>query len=195
MQDNTTRDTLVEAGVRIMMEKGYNHTGLREVLKSSGVPKGSFYHFFGSKEEFGLAVVDSYIDDFAGFMAAHLGNSDLPPLQRLRRFFEEATKMFEARGCWGGCMVGNLGQELADQNEIFRKRIAGAIEDWRGDFAACLTEAREQGEIADSVDPGDLANFLLDSWEGAILRMKVTKSVEPLNRFIRYAFGAILKSP
>ncbi|MEN8196272.1 MAG: TetR family transcriptional regulator C-terminal domain-containing protein [Pseudomonadota bacterium] len=193
MKDSSTRDNIVQTGARIIMAKGYNHAGLQEVLKEAGVPKGSFYHFFRSKEEFGLAVVESYINDFAGFMEAHLGNREIAPLARLRGFFEGVTAMFEADGCWGGCMVGNLGQELADQNEVFRKRMVEALVGWRRDFATCLTEAREQGELPDHLDPADLADFMLDSWEGAVLRMKVTKSIEPLNRYIGYMFGTILK--
>lgn len=175
------------------MAKGYNHAGLQEVLKEAGVPKGSFYHFFSSKEEFGLAVVDSYNDDFAGFMDTHLGNRELAPLARLRGFFEGITARFETEGCLGGCLIGNLGQELADQNEVFRKRMEQAFDNRRMKFTSCLTEAREQGELPDHLDPADLADFMLDSWEGALLRMKVTKSIEPLNRYIDYMFTTVIK--
>lgn len=195
MEEKSTKNAIIETGVRIMMEKGYNHTGLQEVLQSSGVPKGSFYHFFASKEAFGLAVVDRYVDDFTGYLAQHLDNGDHPPLARLRNFFEATVGRYDTEGCCGGCMVGNIGQELSDQNEAFRERIADSYQGLQKQFAACLTEARTRGELPAATDPGDMADFLLDSWEGAILRMKVTKSTEPLHRFIRYTFAEILKSP
>jgi len=192
MEPRTTKDAIIETGARLMLEKGYNNTGLQEVLKEARVPKGSFYHYFASKEDFGLAIVDRYARESEDFLAFHLDNRDLPPLDRLRAFFEAAARRHDEQACWGGCLLGNFGQELSDQNQDFRERVASALDDWRVRFAACLEEAVERGELRGDVDPDDLADFVLNSWEGAILRMKVSKSVRPLERFIRLTFGTVL---
>jgi len=175
-----------------MLEKGYNNTGLQEVLKDARVPKGSFYHYFGSKEDFGLAILDRYAQDSEEFLAFHLDNGEIPPLDRLHGFFEAATRRYDAEGCWGGCLLGNLGQELSDQNQVFRDRVETILGGWQVRFAKCLKEAALRGEIGTDRDADELADFILDSWEGAILRMKVTKTVHPLERFIHVVFGTVL---
>ena len=192
MEHMSTKETIIATGARIMLEKGYNNTGLQEVLKEARVPNGSFYHYFGSKEDFGLAVTDRYAQESNDFLAFHLDNHELPPLDRLRGFFEAATKRYDAEGCWGGCLMGNFGQELSDQNPVFRDCVATMLDDWRVRFAKCLKEAVVQGELREDIDPDALANFALDSWEGAILRMKVTKTVHPLERFIHFIFGTVI---
>jgi len=192
MKDVSTKDTLIETGARIMLEKGYNNTGLQEVLKKSKTPKGSFYHYFDSKEDFALSIIELYKRDSDHVLSFYLDERNIPPLERLRRFFEAAARRFDTEGCWGGCLFGNLGQELADQNPVLRDRVAFVLDGWRNRFADCIAQAAERGDIGRETSAEDLADFILDSWEGAILRMKVTKSVRPLDRFMHVIFGTVL---
>jgi len=193
MNKPSTQEKLLQVGKAIFLEKGYHHTGLQEIVKSAGVPKGSFYHFFASKENFGLAVLEYHLKTFQPFIEDLLqSDKDVPPLQRLRNFFEAGCAQLESEQCKGGCIVGNLSQELADQNETFREHLNRALSRWQGLFTACLQEAQDHGDIPAHENVEALGQFLINSWEGAILRMKVTKSMEPLRNFVSVFFDKVL---
>jgi TetR/AcrR family transcriptional repressor of nem operon len=182
-----TRQGLLDAGLRTLLEKGYHNAGLEEVLHEAGVPKGSFYHWFASKEDFGLQVIDHWV---AGYAEAErcLADESLSPLQRLRRHFEARYRRFESNGCCYGCLVGTLGQEMAAQNETFRGRINEILDAWRDRLADCLAQAQQAGEIRTGLEPGMLAEFCVSAWQGALLRGKTQRSTAPLDLF----FTAVL---
>jgi len=114
------------------------------------------------------------------------------PLARLRNYFESGIQTFATNEFRCGCLVGNLSQEMASQNDTFRVRLDEILLDWRERFAQCLAAAQDVGELCDSWDVKTLANFCIDSWEGAILRGKVTKSTEPLETFVSVLFDTVL---
>ena len=192
----TKKDTklaLIRAGRQFIVEKGYNHTGIKEVLQVVGVPKGSFYHFFDSKEKFGLAIIDydSQMHDLV--VEKYLKDTELSPLSRLEKYFTFKLEEFESLQYREGCLFGNLSQEMSDQNEQFRERLEVATQRWREQFTDCIEAAQSEGEISKEQSAQDLAEFCLNSWEGALLQMKVTKSDAPLKNYIQFMFGAILK--
>src|SRR5689334_7629705 len=118
----TTRADLIEVGISLILEHGYNHCGLDQILKAAGAHKGSFYYFFKSKEDFGLQVVDAHAERRLAQLDADLAAVEYSPLERLRRFFEGSARRHRDLGYRKGCLFGNLGQELADQSEPFRTR-------------------------------------------------------------------------
>lgn len=190
---NNTRLALIKAGRQFIVEKGYNHTGIQEILQAVGVPKGSFYHFFGSKEEFGLAIIDYDSQMHDRIVEQYLNDTTLSPLNRLKRYFTFKLEEFETLRYREGCLFGNLSQEMSDQNEQFRSRLQEATRHWREQFAECIDAAQSAGEISKKQRAQDLAEFCLNSWEGALLQMKVTKSDAPLKNYIQFMFGVILK--
>lgn len=194
MAQQETRTALLKAGIELMRIRGYNHTGLKEILDQVGVPKGSFYHFFDSKEAFGQEALDYYVAQFEPFMQQFFSDTTVRPLQRIRNFFEASRQRLESEECRGGCIVGNFAQELADQDEAFRESLARIMEGWEARFTACLEEAQRDGDITSNTDVRELAQFLFDSWEGAILRMKTTKDIAPVDSFINVIFNSILKT-
>lgn len=189
----TTKAALLKSGRRIIVEKGYNHTGIQEVLQDVGVPKGSFYHFFSSKEDFGLAIINYDAEIHERVVEQYLGDSTLSPLSRIRRYFDDKLKEFKSLRYREGCLFGNLSQEMADQNERFRARLQEVLTQWRDRFAQCLQEAQAAGEISAHWDAQELAEYCLNSWEGALLQMKVTKSDKPLKAFVKVTFETVLK--
>lgn len=191
---DTTRVTLIQEGTRIIREKGYNNTGLQEVLQASGVPKGSFYHFFHSKEDFGLAIIGHDAEEHNIQLERYLGDESVSPMQRLRHYFEDKCESLESLRCREGCLLGNLGQELADQNEAFRVRIEQFFADWRVRLAQCLKQAQSAGELPSHLDADKLALFWLNSWEGALLQMKISKNPTPLRVFMDFMFGPLLQN-
>ncbi len=192
MGKQDTKQTLLDTGRRLMLAKGFHHAGLQEIVRQAGVPKGSFYHFFPSKEAFGLAVLEDYVEEFEAFLTGHLQAPDVPPRQRLRNFFTASRERLLAERCEGGCLVGNLAQELADQDDVFRGRLAAVLAHWEAQFATCLAEAVRAGELSPNADTRKMARFILDGWEGAILRMKVTKEVTPIDDYIDVLFSTVL---
>jgi len=192
MTRTDTRERIIEAGREAIARHGFGTTGINAVLQSAGVPKGSFYYYFPSKQDLGLAVIDAVAEDYSRRMAEILDDDSRPPLERLRCYFQQGLREMEASGCDRGCLIGNLGQELASQSEVFRARLDRVLGDWEDSIARCLEEARRRGDLTGDPDCGALASFILASWEGAVLRAKVTRSAVPLERFVELLFGQLL---
>lgn len=193
MAKETTKMRILSEGARIVYEKGFNHTGIQEILAAAGVPKGSFYFYFKSKDDFGLQLVDFYLEFALAGMDAILGSASDQPLERLRDFFRHMKGVAKERGLRGGCPFGNLAQEMADQNEAFRLKVNHALSALSGRIARCLEEAQRLNQIDHSSDAGELADFIFNSWEGALLRMKTENSLLPLDVFESMIFEGLLR--
>ena len=193
MDKKNTRSDIIRIGTELISRQGYNATGIEMVLKEAGVPKGSFYQYIKSKEEFGLAVMDVFADYYSQRMTALLQDAALSPLTRIRTLLQGSLERFSRNQCSKGCLIGNLGQEMADQNERFRARLDEIFDDWRKLFAGCLAEAQTAKELDSRLDAEALASFILSGWEGAILRAKVMKSPQPLQDFIEILFAVTLR--
>ena len=177
-----TRQRLLEEGVSAFLYNGFHGTGLKEVLDRVKVPKGSFYNYFESKEAFAVAAIRHYAGCFAAKMDQAL--RDAPdPYAGLRRFFEALMADFEAAGYVGGCLIANLGGEL-EGSDFCREALAAAFRDWRDRVAEALRQSQRLGLARDDVDAGALADLLTEAWEGAVIRMKIERSLEPLRRVL-----------
>src|SRR5512141_1529291 len=163
-----TKQRLLDAGLAMLLEQGYNDLGIQELLEATGTPKGSFYHHFRNKEDFALQVIDQYMQGVHGALDACLGDEGRPPLARVRRFFEMTRQHYREEG-YMGCLLGGLGQELSGVSDVFRRRIAGCFSAIAGRLAVCLEEARKRGEIPPDSDTQRMASVLVDCWEGAAL--------------------------
>lgn len=171
---------------------GFNATGIESILKAAGVPKGSFYHHFGSKENFGIEVINLFAERYAQKLHSFFDDHNVEPLERIRNYLEHSIEHLTQENFSKGCLIGNLGQELADQNERFRDRLAEVFNDWLALFADCLQQAQQAGSLNPRLDTQKLASFLLSGWEGAILRAKVMRSPEPLKQFVGILFTTVL---
>ncbi len=188
----STRDNLIRAGARVFHEAGYAATGIQEIVNAAEVPKGSFYNHFQSKEAFGKEVVDFYFDGGLVELLALLEDASVPPIERLRAYFAERIRGYQAAGYVRGCLMGNLCLEIADHSASIRESIATHFETWSGLFEACIAEAQKSGSIGNRLPASLLAQFLLNSWEGALLRMRAEKSDRPLLEFREVVFGSLL---
>ncbi len=192
MKKRDKRTEILEIGTELISSNGFNATGIDPVLKKAGIPKGSFYNYFKSKEEFGLAIIDKFADEYDSKLETFFGDTALPPLQRMRNYMEHSLEHLAENNCSRGCLVGNLGQELADQNDRFRSRIESIFRSWQKMFNECLHEAQQKGDLAKEIECDALAEFILAGWEGAILRAKVMQSPHSLRIFIDILFSSIL---
>jgi len=166
---------------------------VRDIVAEASAPQGSFTNHFPSKEAFAAEVLDLYFDHVKGLVRLALEDRGLSPRERLRRYLDVITERLEADGFARGCLIGDFSLETAQSSEALRERLAAIYAEWRGPFAACIAEAQRAGEIGSGFDPDDLADFLLASWQGAILRMKVERGPAPLERFKRIAFETVFK--
>jgi TetR/AcrR family transcriptional regulator, transcriptional repressor for nem operon len=177
------KDQILEKGMAAVRRKGLVGSSVRDITRAAEVPLGSFSNHFASKEDFGLAVIDRYFDGIRDIIGATLADTSRPPLERLRAYFDVITDRLEARGWRDGCLIGNTSLDSTEGSEAIRAHLAEVFAEWHEPFARCLAEAAGAGEIALPLPPTEFADFLMASWHGAMLRMKVERSPEPLRRF------------
>ena len=187
------REQILDAGLTVMFRKGFVGSGVRDIVAEASAPQGSFTNHFRSKERFAREVLDRYFEHTRTLVAQALDDTSRSPRERLRRYLDTITERLAADGFTRGCLIGDFSLEAAPVSAMLRERLAAIFAEWRTPFAACIAEAQAAGEVAADFDPDDLAEFLLASWEGAILRMKVDRTAEPLERFKRIAFATIFK--
>ena len=186
------RQKLLDAGRKVMFERGYRGAGVRDIVSAAGAPQGSFTNHFRSKEAFASEVLDRYFDYLREIVEATLGDRSLSPRARIRRYFDVITGKLKAEKWALGCLIGNLSAEVSTESKRLRTRLSDIFAEWREPFAACIAEAQEAGEIPDDFPPRDLADFLLAGWHGAMLRMKVDRTSKPLEQFKAIAFATVL---
>jgi TetR/AcrR family transcriptional repressor of nem operon len=193
MQARNTRDHLLQVGLRRIRSMGYAATGLTEILDEAKVPKGSFYHFFASKEDFARQVLELYVQDEVKRAERILREGKGAPLRRLRRYFEELIAVYGPTAKVSGCLIGNLSLEMADHSDSIQAVLRASFSGWQAAIAAVLEEAIDRGELPKPTRSQALASFLLNSYEGALLRSKAERSGKPLEEFLHFAFSVLLR--
>ncbi len=184
---HATKERLLKAGLSMLLERGYHDLGIAALLQATEVPKGSFYHHFKSKDDFALQVIDAYMVEVHEGLTACLCDPAQPPLARVRNFFEGTREKYRAEG-YLGCLLGGLGQELSGVNEVFRSKIQWCLSEIARRIGICLEEARQRGQLAPGTDPQHMANLLVDCWEGAALRTRLSKDPAPLHAMLDFYF-------
>ncbi|MFD1520749.1 TetR/AcrR family transcriptional regulator [Pseudonocardia yunnanensis] len=184
------REVLVEAAVTEFHRHGYAACSVDTITKAAGVPKGSFYNHFASKEHLGAEVVARYAAGSAWWQEVDPG---LSPLQQLRARFRAVVDVLAESRFTRGCLLGNMGTEVADRSDVIREQVGTSLCQWSEDIVAILRAARAAGEISAGPDVERLGPFLLDAFQGAIMHSKVVKDVEPLEDFLSVVFDTVLR--
>ena len=185
-----TKEQLIVAGLNALLEKGLNGVGVQEITEQAGVPKGSFYNHFESKEALGAEIVERY--GLNSTRRAILLDKTVPPLQRLRTHFETLNASFIKSKFERGCLLGNFSAELANQSPVIRESLVTLFERWTKDLEVAIADAQSEGAVSSDRDAGDIAAFLLDAYEGTLLRARVQRDRAPFDRFMKLAFEQIL---
>ncbi|WP_279479583.1 TetR family transcriptional regulator C-terminal domain-containing protein [Aureimonas sp. SK2] len=191
MAKRDTREILIEEGVKAFLARGFEGIGIQPILSGAGVPKGSFYNFFPSKEAYAIAVIDAYAARYQAIRRAAFESSG-SPLQRMRRYFEALEAKGEQPGETAGCLYGVLSQTSAPHSEALRARLKSAFADWRSDMTSLLDEARAFGELAPTADTVALSDAIIDAYEGAAVRMRAEGDAAPMRRFREKTMEALL---
>jgi TetR/AcrR family transcriptional regulator, transcriptional repressor for nem operon len=193
MSKPSLREDILNAGLNVMFQAGYQGATVRDICAAARAPHGSFTNHFRSKEAFAQEVLDRYFANLQKSVTAALDDKALSPRQRLMRYLDIISGVLAAAKWNRGCLIGDFSVETASQSKLLRQRLEAIYREWRAPFASCIAEAQAAGEIDATFDPMDLAEFLLASWEGAILRMKVERGPAALDRFKNIVFQTVFK--
>lgn len=194
MSKKTTKENLIDVGLKLIRSAGYTATGINQILEMADVPKGSFYHHFSTKDEFVMEVIRRYAGDELVRVETMLGESNVSPLKRIRRYFKEMIAIYGSRGGpLVGCLLGNLSLEIGAQNTEIRDLLRQAFNGWQDVIAKTIREAIAKQELPKGTKADDLAALLVNGWEGAQVRAKAEQSDKPLELFLENAFHTFLK--
>jgi TetR/AcrR family transcriptional regulator, transcriptional repressor for nem operon len=181
------REKLLQAGLDQFHRAGFNGSSVEDITDLAGVPKGSFYNHFESKEDLATEVVDRYCELS---QSALLGDSGVSPIKRLKRYF---TALGEREsGYKRGCLLGNFSSELADHSEPVRLRLQRAFDEWVKLIASVIKEAQDAGEVDSKLKPEQLAGVLLSTFEGALLRARAANDPKALKEFLGIGFSRLV---
>ena len=192
--DQLARKDLIRAGLVSLTERGFTDVSVDEILAASGKTKGTFYHHFKSKADYGQALIEAYDDFFAARLQSCFGDTSLSPLDRLHSFVQGAEAGMAKHAFRRGCLVGNLGQEMAALTPDMCAQLISVLKSWQRQTADCLHLALSEGQIAPDQDPEALAEFFWIGWEGAVLRAKLERSPLPLRHFANGFFSLLTRT-
>jgi TetR/AcrR family transcriptional repressor of nem operon len=187
------RETLLTAGLHVVLEQGYCGASVRDIVQAAGVPQGSFTNHFKSKEAFCLEVLERYFTLVRENIDNTLRNDKAAPLKRLRAWLDLQIRFLERGGMRNGCLIGNYGVEASDHSEAIRRRLVEIFKAVHESVVYCLRAAVAAGEVSAAADCEELAHFLYASLQGAILQSKVERTSLPMKRFKKVLFSTVLR--
>jgi TetR/AcrR family transcriptional repressor of nem operon len=188
----SNRDKLLVSGRKVVLERGYVGASVRDIVEASGVPQGSFTNHFDSKEAFALEILELYFADSCVVIRETLRNDALPPLKRLRAYFDATIAAIRNHDTKNGCLVGNFAAEASDHSEIIRKRLSEIYSELREAVAYCLRAAVKEGELPKSFKIAEVANFIVTGMQGAFLVSKVERDLMFAENFKKTLFSTVL---
>ncbi len=187
------RERLLEAGVQTFSKSGFNGCSVQDITEAAGVPKGSFYNHFESKEALAAAALAHCWAEGTCDRMKTLTEPGIAPRERLRRYFEQVNAELAGLGYTCGCLFGNMAAELSDQSPIIAAELSAIFASWSRQVGDCIREAQKAGDIQSEMDPDLLATFVLNAWEGAVLRARIEKADRPLRQFVETLFATLLR--
>jgi len=185
---HSVRKAIQEAGTKLFTERGFNASSVKDITDAAGVPKGSFYNHFRSKEALAAEIVTAYGNGTTD--RAVLTNANVPALTRLKKHFAALNEYFSR--CNEGCLVGKFMAEVSDDTPQLRENLIGVLSLWGEQISSAIADGQRQGSIRKDLKADDLAAFLIDSYEGAVFRTRVEKSPRALKSFSKVVFSSIV---
>ncbi len=169
-----TRQQLIEAGTELMTSNGYHGTGIKAVLDRVGVPKGSFYNFFDSKEAFVATIIEQYGLAEAEEMLTNIAHLlEQPALVQLWCNFSLKVKSKVAANQSCACLIGAMSAEIAEASDQCRNAIIEVEKQWIEIIQTAITQAQSEGDLNSTLDPTRIAPLLYNSWQGCLLQYQV----------------------
>lgn len=184
------REQLLEAALDQLHGAGFNGSSVEDITRSAGVPKGSFYNHFKSKEDLAIVVIDRYV---ASGPQGRLLKKKIAPVKRLKQYFSLLAEEFAESGYKKGCLIGNFSSELSDHSTLVQSKVKNVFSNWIALLSGVIKEAQDQGEIESKQKADALAGFLISAWEGTLLRARAEHDPAILKEFEHIAFHQLLK--
>jgi TetR/AcrR family transcriptional repressor of nem operon len=190
MANVNNRDQIFDAALKLLSEKGFNACSVQDITTEAGVPKGSFYNYFESKEALGVEIVRFY--GGRGNLRDVLIDQSINPMDRLQQYFMRLNNMIIDRGFEQGCLLGNFSAELSDQSPLIRAELAIIYGKWTKMIEVAIADGQSNQLIGSDLSAHELAGFLLNAWEGAALRVRAERNREAFDIFMDVTFRKIL---
>jgi len=181
----TKKREILLAGLNVMREHGYNGTSVKDIVDAAGVPKGSFYNYFESKEDFVLEAIEFVAGESCEMTSSMLQDTTKPVPERILHFFTSGTERACLEQFRGGCFLGTMCQELSDTSDSVRAKLRSVMRRHIALIADVLEEGRREETVTSNLPSQTIAEFLFNAWEGALMAMKTAKSREPLDAFVQ----------
>jgi TetR/AcrR family transcriptional repressor of nem operon len=183
------RAEILRAGVEVLHKRGYGAASVESITDAAGVPKGSFFNHFHSKEQFAKEALDAYFLPWSEKSQALLGRTDLSAKEKLVELLQIATG--KAKGCYDGCLIGNFSLELANESDSLRLQLSQILDAWSSSFETVIREGQTTGFFEPSLAPGKAARFVVNLFQGAILRAKVERSIRATEEFEDFVLSTL----
>ncbi|MHA6492747.1 TetR/AcrR family transcriptional regulator [Pseudomonas borbori] len=179
------RDLILAKGAEVMTRRGYHGAGVQEIVQAAGVPKGSFYHYFASKEDFALQALQQVYQPRLQRYADALANPTLSPRDRILGYYGELVAHFSSQERLEyHCFIGSLSFEMAELSPQLGAEVDAILQRSADILQACLEQAQAAGELPANEDCRNLASFVANAWQGALTRLKVSSNTRALDDFI-----------
>jgi len=185
---------IIEKSIHVMFENGYNGTGVKDLTDAAGIPKGSLYNYFANKEDYAKEAMIHYYREMSKKQFDYLVDENLKPLDRIKMFYSTMIDDFTDESKLKlGCFVGNLTQEMGGVSEVLREVTCEIHTDIVRKINGCLVDAVENGDMSKNKNVDVLAEFIVSSWQGTLLRIKASNSKEILDDFYIILTEVLLK--
>jgi TetR/AcrR family transcriptional repressor of nem operon len=189
MARQSMREEIVAAALDQFHTHGFNAAGVKDITDTAGVPKGSFYNHFDSKEALAVVALQRY---GTTRRLAELGDASMPALRRLRKHFTFLREENETRDYTRGCLIGDFGAEISDHSGVIRDAVRSSLRSWGDALAGAIADGQAEGTIRGGIDPKVTARFVLAAWEGTLITMRAEKAGTAFDDFFEIVFGSLL---
>tara|TARA_B100000446_G_scaffold180269_1_gene196200 strand:+ start:613 stop:1215 length:603 start_codon:yes stop_codon:yes gene_type:complete len=190
-----TREALIEAGIEQLSVHGYHGTGIKQILDEVGVPKGSFYNFFASKEAFVVEVIGHYNQDLLNQLSQFINGEgkNLNTVEQLRSIYRYSLKQYESHNFKRSCLVGSIASEISAESEMCRIELERSMKQWLAVFSDLFKQGQQQGLMRDDMSSRDIAGLYWSAWEGALITMKMMADTKPVEKTMELMITTLLK--
>ena len=188
---DTTKRHILDAGQKIIAVKGFSGVGLSEILSAAAIPKGSFYHYFGSKEQYGRALMEQYVEDYLQALNQVLQTGEAPARERLLRYWSNWRETQAGGEAMDKCLVVKLSAEVADLSDDMRLVLCAGTQQVMARIADCIAEGIADGSLQLGLDPQKTAQMLYQLWLGASLLAKLQRDRGPLENAMEISLSVL----
>ncbi len=191
-KSSTTKEALLQEGMRQLAHNGYHGTGIKKVLDAVNVPKGSFYHYFESKEAYVAHIIGEYNQQSLQFFNSVMQQPHITAIEKIETIYQQLLKQYADANFQQGCLIGSLAAEIGNSFELCQQAMQLCVSNLEERMAKLLTQAQQEGSIRTDLKPEVIAEVLWSVWEGVLLRMQIDGDAETAKRVLNVLLNQLL---